>query len=109
MLGKSVYRSGDTWLIKMDHDDFWAWLREHKYHPRVKGYRKQQATRVEQQRMLEVLETPEPAEGVHEERSSSMAPLDVPGNPSPSRARVCRWTPRKPFSSERQHAPTGRL
>ncbi|GHO82499.1 hypothetical protein KSZ_05050 [Dictyobacter formicarum] len=52
VLGSSAYRSGDAWLIKTDHPDFWAWLRGHEYHPCVKGYRKQQAAQAAHQGLL---------------------------------------------------------
>ena len=35
--GEAAYRSGDTWLIDTEHDDFKQWLKAHWGQSRVKG------------------------------------------------------------------------
>lgn len=80
VLGRSAYRSGDAWLIKTDHPDFWEWVQGHEYHPRVKGYRKQQAARAAQQALLEESETQETSSEAPAE-SPEGGVSEVPGTP----------------------------
>ncbi|GCE16203.1 hypothetical protein [Dictyobacter kobayashii] len=93
VLGRSAYRSGDAWLIKTDHPDFWEWVQEHEYHPRVKGYRKQQAAKAAQQGLLEEAEKPETVRGQASDCDAAGERLRGPVPRSRSRGRKGEETP----------------
>ncbi|GLV56075.1 hypothetical protein KDH_29190 [Dictyobacter sp. S3.2.2.5] len=104
VLGRSAYRSGDAWLIKTDHPDFWEWLRGHEYHPRVKGYRKQQAAKAAQQRLLEEEGMDVPPQEAHEMAGSPTVHQEARREPEQKQQEAVTKEP--PAEGDRRAAPS---